>query len=301
MAPRPGSLWQVTVSCRVEAEEVVAALMERLFGQAPCLYTSEETRVTKLTVYGPAGLVRSSKRSTALQEGLRALRREGVAVGRGTIRVRPLPARDWAESWKRHFKPIEVGRALLIKPSWSRRRPKRGQREIILDPGLSFGTGQHATTAFCLEQIAARARRSREQSFLDMGTGSGILAIAAARLGYEPVMAIDVDPQSIRVAGENAERNGVADRIEFIRADLAAMGRKETGAHEVVAANLTADLLTSEREQILRALKKGSYLILAGMLTGQFMEVRRLYEASGLRLSRKKTEREWTSGAFQRV
>ena len=135
---------------------------------------------------------------------------------------------DWAESWKRHFKPIEIGDALLVKPSWSKRRPRKNQAVVILDPGLSFGTGQHPTTAFCLREIVRlklakeRGRLAREfktrhhadepsalQSFLDIGTGSGILAIAAAKLGYQPVHAFDFDAEAVRIARANARANRV--------------------------------------------------------------------------------------------
>src|SRR5439155_23112501 len=112
------------------------------------------------------------------------------------------------------------GLALLLKPSWSRCRARRGQAVVVLDPGLSFGTGQHPTTRFCLEQIVARRTQDRGQSFLDMGTGSGILAIAAAKLGYHPVAAFDVDAHAVRIARANARKNGVADTLHPRRQDL---------------------------------------------------------------------------------
>ncbi len=143
---------------------------------------------------------------------------------------------DWAESWKRHFKPIEIRvkarpsaarqsasqpPSLLVKPSWSRRRAAKNQAVVILDPGLSFGTGQHPTTAFCLHEIARCRQPGTAQSFLDIGTGSGILAIAAAKLGYAPVQAFDFDPESVRVAGDNARKNRVTGRLKLTRGDLA--------------------------------------------------------------------------------
>ena len=131
------------------------------------------------------------------------------------MRLNKVPPEDWAESWKRHFKPIEIGGDLLILPSWSKRKPKTGQAVVVLDPGLSFGTGQHATTSFCLNEIVKLRRSSKasELSLLDGGTGSGILAIAAAKLGYKPVEAFDFDPVSVRVARANATSNGVNRKV----------------------------------------------------------------------------------------
>ena len=108
-----------------------------------------------------------------------------MKIGAGKIEIAKVKREDWAESWKRHFHPIEIGKTLLVKPSWSKKRPAKNQAVVILDPGLSFGTGQHPTTSFCLHQIArGRKNGTPRPSFLDIGTGSGILAIAAAKLGY---------------------------------------------------------------------------------------------------------------------
>src|SRR5204863_8598964 len=109
-----------------------------------------------------------------------AIRDVGLSVPRTGLRLQRLKRRDWAESWKAHFKPIEIGERLLIRPSWSKRAARRGQTVVVLDPGLGFGTGQHATKRFCLEQIVAN-RADGHRSFLDLGTGSGILALAAAK------------------------------------------------------------------------------------------------------------------------
>src|SRR5262249_3273167 len=146
---------------------------------------------------------------------------------------------DWAESWKRHFRPVEIGSRLLLKPSWSRRRPRKNQVLLVLDPGLSFGTGQHPTTRFCLEQLVAFASRNR--SFLDLGTGSGILVIAAKKLGYRRVTAIDSDPDAVRIARANAKRNRLEEKLRLVHQDLT---RLPVGwrKHDLVCANLGYEL-----------------------------------------------------------
>src|SRR5205814_9828492 len=130
-----------------------------------------------------------------LADALENIRNAGLKLGPARIKLERVRSQDWSESWKRHFKPLEIGRELLIRPSWSKRRAHKDQAVVVLDPGLSFGTGQHPTTAFCLRQLATRRIPGQAQSFLDIGTGSGILAISAARLGYGPIRAIDSDSE----------------------------------------------------------------------------------------------------------
>ena len=165
-----------------------------------------------------------------------------------------------------------------------------------LDPGLSFGTGQHPTTLFCLRQLVARRQRGKAQSFLDLGTGSGILAIAAAKLGYAPIEAVDIDAEAIRIARTNACANRVAALIHFRQEGVGKRGGK--GHYNVVCANLTADVLREQRKWILAQLAHPGMLVLAGILEREFPEVRSSYEAAGLRLLTSRREREWHSGAF---
>ena len=189
---------------------------------------------------------------------------------------------------------------LLFKPSWSRRRPQKGQVEVVLDPGLSFGTGRHPTTAFCLRQLVARRRCGNSQSCLDIGTGSGILAIAAAKLGYAPVDAFDFDPQAVRIARANARRNGVASKIRFRRQDLAKLPRRSARQYSLVCANLISSLLMAERGRILARLRPDGVLVIAGILEREFVQVQRSFETAGLRLMAARTQHEWRCGVFCR-
>jgi ribosomal protein L11 methyltransferase len=196
---------------------------------------------------------------------------------------------------------MEVGRALLIRPSWTRRKLKKGQQEIVLDPGLSFGTGQHPTTKFCLEQLVASRQEGKKQSFLDIGTGSGILSIAATKLGYAPVEAFDFDPEAVRIARENAEQNRVLKNLRITRKDLTKIPLKPARQYDVICANLIYDLLLEQKERIINRLRPGGELILAGILQTQFAQVRSAFEQAGLRLTTHRVEGEWESGAFTKV
>jgi len=169
---------------------------------------------------------------------------------------------------------------------------------VVLDPGLSFGTGHHPTTAFCLRQLVTRRRKCEPGSCLDVGTGSGILAIAAARLGYSPVDALDCDPESIRIARANARRNGVSTGIRFHRQDLTKLSRRSMQKYSVVCANLVSNLLIAERERILTCLHPDGTLVAAGILRTEFELVQEAFESAGLRLTTSRSQDEWRSGAF---
>lgn len=291
-------LWKISVTTSPNAEDAVVELLETAFGQPASSYTDADTQQATVSVYLQDRPDWAAPGSRELALGLERIVRSGLDIGPGRISLERIPWEDWAESWKRHFKPLVIGSAFLLKPSWSRRRPRGGQAVVILDPGLSFGTGRHPTTAFCLRQLVARCRRGEAQSCLDVGTGSGILAIAAARLGYRPVDALDCDPESIRIARANARRNGASAGIRFRRQDLTKLPRRSVRKYSVVCANLISSLLVAERERILARLHADGALVVAGILRTEFEQVQEAFETAGLRLTATRRQDEWRSGAF---
>ena len=293
------ALWEISVVTTLDAEEPVAALLEKIHRTPASIYQRAERNQSRVAVYLPKA-ERASDR-VRLQAGLMSLRDLGLETIRGSVRVKRLSRRDWAESWKHHFPPIEIGRRLLILPEWSQRRARPDQMTMRLNPGLSFGTGQHHTTRFCLEQIAACRLPRTGQSFLDIGTGSGILAVAAAKLGYRPVCAIDLDPTAIRVARRNAARNEVSREVTFSRQDFTASRARSPVKYSLICANLTADLLESQAGKIVNRLKLDGRLVLSGILRTEFAKVERIYRGLGLRLLIKRAEKEWQSGLFSKV
>jgi len=293
-------LWSLTATTQPEAEEAVTELMQHLFATSASVFqdaASGKTRITVFLVQPPAP---SSPGMKALRLGLRRVRLCGLVKITPRIRIQKMRAEDWAESWKRHFKPMEIAGTLLLRPSWSHSKTRRGLVEITLDPGLSFGTGHHPTTQFCLEELV-RLRPSRDSAtaMLDVGTGSGILAIAAARLGYAPVEAFDADPDSIRVARENATRNRTAHHIRFVQRNLEPRAQRVgPRRYPVMCANLTHDLLLTCQSTLLDWLRPGGTLILAGILTRQFANVAEAYQMAGGTLIRSRRQKEWRSGSF---
>lgn len=295
------ALWKLSVATSPEAEEAVAELLAREFHQPATAYTNAQTGTTTVTVYFTEKPRFGRRKLVEISGGIRQIRACGLEAGPGRISMARVRRENWVESWKRHFRPIEFGSVLLIKPSWSRRRPRPGQALVILDPGLSFGTGQHPTTAFCLQQLVAHREPDRPKSVLDLGTGSGILAVTAAKLGYAPVHALDSDPQAARTARANARRNRVLHRIHFARRDLATLPPRAPQKYSLVCANLTADLLAAHRDRIVAQLQTGGLLVVAGTLKQEFPQVHKIYEAGGLRLLTSRTKQEWRSATFART
>ncbi len=292
-------LLQIAVATNPVAEDAVSALIERETGLTPGIHADVDTGAVTVSTFASPSPTEARELRARLREGIQALGGFGLDPAPGRISLRRVPARDWSESWKRHFKPIDIAGRLLVKPTWNRRQTRPGQALVLLDPGLSFGTGQHATTRFCLEQLVAARLPGTTQSLLDMGTGSGILALAAVKLGYGPVEAFDFDPDCVRTARTNAELNGIRE-IDFREDDVTRLPRRPARRFDVVCANLMHDLLMAKCARIGGRVAVGGRLVLAGILTVQFGRVAGVYKAAGWKLDRDRTEGEWRSGSFQR-
>jgi ribosomal protein L11 methyltransferase len=164
--------------------------------------------------------------------------RYDIDKGRGRISWREVKEEDWANAWKEHFHPVRIGERLVIKPSWEEYAAGDGELVIELDPGMAFGTGTHATTAMGLRLLEEVVRPG--DTVFDIGTGSGILAVAAAKLGAATVRAVDLDPVAVRVAGENVAANAVGDRVTVVAGDLLTGFE---GKADVIIANIVADVI----------------------------------------------------------
>ncbi len=201
---------------------------------------------------------------------------------------------DWAEAWKAYFKPLLVGR-LVVVPTWEDYAARPGEVVLRLDPGMAFGTGQHASTALCLEALQELVRPGCE--VLDVGTGSGILAIAAALLGARRVTALDVDPMAVRVARENVILNGLAERVEVIHGEAAA---RPAASADLVVANIVADVLVETSADLARVLRPEGMLVLSGIIDREAERVAGAFTALGL-VPRGAPAREgWTALIFAR-
>lgn len=189
--------------------------------------------------------------------------------------VEALPDQDWSETWKKGLAPLSIGRA-FVRPSWIAAATPPGMVEIVLDPGMAFGTGTHPTTSLCLAALSDLLAERPGARVLDVGTGSGLLAIAAARLGTGPVAGNDNDPIAVRVARENAELNGVT--LDLNERDVAG----QRGPFDLILANILANTLVELAPALAAQLAPGGVVLLSGILTPQEQQVRDAYLAAGL-------------------
>ncbi len=178
------------------------------------------------------------------------------------VELYPVQQQDWAEDWKQHFSVTRIGRRLVIKPTWEDFTAEDEDAVVTLDPGMAFGTGTHDTTRLCLEALAQIFDQEPLQRVLDVGTGSGILAIAAAALGAQQVVACDIEPQSCLVAAENARLNGVDSRVQVTGQALDEL----EGNFQLVLANILAEENIRLAPQLVSRLIPGGSLVLSGIL-----------------------------------
>lgn len=183
---------------------------------------------------------------------------------------------DWADNWKKFFKVTEIGERLVIRPSWEDYDNKDGRVVLSIDPGAAFGTGTHATTRMCLELLERYVKTG--STMLDVGSGSGILSIAAALLGAERIDGVDIDPVAVKVAKENAEINSVGDKTRFILGDLC---DKISGKYDIVCANIVADVIISLLENVGDFLKDDALFICSGIIDMREDDVKAAFEKYG--------------------
>jgi len=212
--------------------------------------------------------------------------------------VSVIKTEDWANNWKVHFKPVRIGERLVIKPTWEEYHELPGDLVIRIDPGMAFGTGAHPTTRMCLEsleRICFGASGGRlPDAVLDVGTGSGVLSIAAALMGATRISALDIDPEAIRVTRENLQLNGLAELVQASTTDLGQL----SGEYGVVVANILAEELVRLSAQLTARLAPGGWLILSGILTEKADFVRAGFP--GLAPVESPTEAEWCCLTFRK-
>ena len=222
-----------------------------------------------------------------------AAARDAAAALGAPADLAEIPDRDWGEEWKKGLGPVSVGR-LFLRPSWIDAAPPPGAAEVVLDPGMAFGTGTHATTSLCLSAIDDFLSRRPGASVLDVGTGSGLLAIAARKLGAGRVAANDNDPVAVAVAAENAERNGAA--LELTGDPPSAIA----GGFDLVVANILANVLVELAPDLALRTAPGGEVVLAGVLVPQEAEVARAFLACGLAPLPGERRGEWSLLRFRR-
>lgn len=271
---------EISVQTSPQAMELVASIFEDLGAagaviEDPALvneyirsgvwdYTDipwqRETGVVTVKAYFAAD-GRLDDRRRALRERLLALTENGVDTAPATVSETALADEDWSESWKKYFHTEKVGDRVVIQPSWEVYEPQAGEVVVRLDPGAAFGTGTHPTTALCLRAMEKLIKPG--MTVFDVGTGSGVLAITAAKLGAGAVTAVDYDSTALRVARENIAQNGLADAITLKESDIL---RNVTGRADVVTANIIADIIIRLFADLDAHLAPGGALLASGII-----------------------------------
>lgn len=232
-----------------------------------------------------------------IRQGLLALRQRcpGKELGPLTVSAAPLDEEDWANSWKKHYPPQFIGRNLCVLPYWMDQEQAQGRLPIILDPGLTFGTGSHPSTQMCM--AALETHLDPDSRVVDLGSGSGILSIAALRLGARTAVGVDIDPKAEDMARENAAYNGFGpERFRAFTGDVA--GNRSAleslgGGYDLALVNIVADVILALCPVLPEIVRPGGLVICSGILDVRLEEVRRGLEYRGLTIVEEHAQEDW--------
>lgn len=234
------------------------------------------TEVVTVTAYYPED-EELQPRLAQIEEEMAALEASIGTCRFGNTCFRTVSEQDWANEWKQYFHVTHIGETLVIKPTWEEYAAKAGEHIIEIDPGMAFGTGTHHTTCMCIERLEKVLRSGME--VFDVGTGSGILAIAAAKLGAETVKAVDIDATAVRVAAENIAANGLTEKISVKQGDLL---QGTEGQADVIIANIIADIIIMLLEDVPGKLKNGGIFLASGIIEERQNDVAAAAAKAGL-------------------
>lgn len=236
----------------------------------------ENTEVVTVSAYY-ADDEKLEKRLAEIDEQLELIEERIGKYRFGNTRFRKVSEQDWANEWKQYFHVTHVGKSLVIKPSWEEYEAKEGEHVIEIDPGMAFGTGTHHTTNMMMERLEKVI--TPDSTVFDVGTGSGILAIAAAMLGAKSVKAVDIDAVAVRVAKENVADNGLSEQIEVREGDLL---HGTEGKADVITANIIADIVIMLLQDIPQKLNDDGVLLASGIIEERMPDVEAAAQAQGL-------------------
>lgn len=277
---------QIRVRVGREAVEAVANFLLELGSPGLEVEQEGETATLKGYLRGDAG-----RGQQELSRYLQSLKAMGLTQCLEGPELSALPESDWLSVWRSRFHAFRVGRRLLIKPSWETVNATARKLVISIDPQMAFGTGEHATTQLCLRALEDLVQK--DDFVLDVGTGSGILSIAAVKLGAEMALGLDIEPEAIATARENARINGVSHRVEFSCSPLDRSVPSKS-FHRVVA-NITSQVLLPLLPDLKRVLIPHGDIILAGFLVEEDRLLRRAFSENGLHIRQLKRQRGWIS------
>ena len=236
-------------------------------------YFSEEDNIEEVLEY--------------INEKMKELKEIGIDIGLGKVESEKMHEEDWANNWKKYYKPTKIGERIVVKPIWEEYEPKGNELILELDPGMAFGTGTHETTRMCIQALDKYVKE--DSTVFDVGCGSGILAIAAAKLGAKKAVGVDLDPVAVESANENVGLNNL-DNIEILYGNLVEV---IDGKADIVVANIIAEVICILTEDVKRVLKKDGYFITSGIIHDRVDMVTNKLEEIGFEVIEINKDGEW--------
>ena len=253
------------------------------------LKESEETEVVRVKAYWALDEELEGKLQH-LAVRLDGLASNGIDKGAGAVSWKAVADEDWAETWKEFFHTEKIGARTVIKPTWEEYEAKAREIVVELDPGAAFGTGQHATTSLCIRALEDLVRPG--MTVFDVGTGSGVLAIVAAKLGAKRVEAVDFDPVAVRVARENVRQNGAEGIVHTERSDLL---KSVEGKADLIIANIIADIIVRLFGEVKGSLAAGGTMLLSGIIEDRLPDVVEAAALHGFAVEKIEQEKGWAA------
>jgi ribosomal protein L11 methyltransferase len=252
---------------------------------------AEDAASETLNAYLPFD-IRLEQRMESLKTYIEGLSQVFPDIEKPVFKTERIDDPNWGEAWKKYFKPLRVTKNIVIKPTWERFTPSGRDTVVEIDPGMAFGTGQHASTRICLqaiEDLLLQERTMGKWRVLDVGTGTGILGISCAKLGVQKVVCVDSDKKAAEIAQENVAINDVEERVEVINRDVATIHER----FDLIVANLTAKILIKHRSHLVSLLGPDGYLIISGIIEQNREEIECHFITPPLVSHHEITEKEW--------
>ncbi|MBR5367326.1 MAG: 50S ribosomal protein L11 methyltransferase [Clostridia bacterium] len=303
---------QIKVTCDAKDTDTVASVMSMVDNGLMIEDNSDIDDLIKHGMYGELideSLLEADRTKAAVSVFIPTIKSpaESELFIRGRLEALGIPftvehigvrEEDWADSWKQYYKPIKTGRRLVIVPVWETYEAEPGEITVLMDPGMAFGTGTHETTRLCAGFVEEYTKPGC--SVLDVGCGSGILAIAAARLGAGKCFACDIDPVAVRVAKENAALNGT-DNVTCAVSDLLKQAERIPGGYDLVVANIVADIIIRLAPDVGDYLAEDGTFVVSGIIAERAEEVLAVLRANGYRVADEHFENGWYAAALRRA
>ena len=228
----------------------------------------------------------------AIEKELPSQRELNPAVDLGSLRIvtSEVDEEDWSTAWKKYYHPTKIGKKLIVVPCWEEYECAPDEVRVVLDPGMAFGTGTHETTRLCMQLLEQTV--TKDTRVLDVGTGSGILAITALLLGAKEAVGVDIDEVAVRTAHENAALNGVDERLTVFCGDLT---EKVSGTYDVICANIVADVIIRLSANVTKFMHEKSVLLVSGIIEERCEEVKAALCGAGLTIREIRTDGGWAA------